>query len=134
MGSWENDLCKNVEAKLENEGHKTIYFNAWENDFVSEPMVGILGELKSLITSGLEKHFDSILEKAAKFSNKMIPTLAKEIAKKCVGEEFVDLIEKGAEATTALLKDEIKNYDKQKEGLKTLKDDLCDFVSQNSGR
>ena len=135
-GEWgvgKTTFVKMWRQKLENEGHKTIYFNAWENDFVSEPMVGILGELKSLITSGLEKHFDSILEKAAKFSNKMIPTLAKEIAKKCVGEEFVDLIEKGAEATTALLKDEIKNYDKQKEGLKTLKDDLCDFVSQNSG-
>lgn len=135
-GEWgvgKTTFVKMWRQKLENEGHKTIYFNAWENDFVSEPMVGILGELKSLITSGLEKHFDSILEKAAKFSNKMIPTLAKGIAKKYVGEEFVDLIEKGAEATTALLKDEIKNYDKKKEGLKTLKDDLCDFVSQNSG-
>lgn len=135
-GEWgvgKTTFVKMWMQKLKNEGHKTIYFNAWENDFVSEPMVGILGELKSLITTDTERCFTSILEKAAKFSNKMIPTLAKGIARKYAGEEFTDLIEKGAEATTDLFEDEIKNYDKKKESLKTLKDDLCDFVAHDNG-
>lgn len=135
-GEWgvgKTTFVKMWMQKLKNEGHKTIYFNAWENDFVSEPMVGILGELKSLITTGTEKCFTSILEKAAEFSNKMIPALAKGIAKKYAGEEFADLIEKGVEATTDLFKDEIKNYDKKKEGLQALRDDLYNLVAQNNG-
>ena len=135
-GEWgvgKTTFVKMWMQKLKNEGHKTIYFNAWENDFVSEPMVGILGELKSLITTGTEKCFTSILEKAAEFSNKMIPALAKGIVKKYAGEEFADLIEKGAEATTDLFKDEIKNYDKKKEGLQALRDDLYNLVAQNNG-
>ncbi len=119
--------------QLKNQGHRTIYFNAWENDFVSEPMVGILGEFRTLISSEFQERFDIILKKAAKFSNKVIPTLIKSLVKKHIGEDFVEIIEKGAEAATDLFEDEIKNYEKKKHNLQTLKDELKSLVKEESG-
>jgi hypothetical protein len=34
------------QASLEQANYKTIYFNAWENDFENEPLTALLGELK----------------------------------------------------------------------------------------
>lgn len=135
-GAWgigKTTFVKMWMQQLKNQGHRTIYFNAWENDFVSEPMVGILGEFKTLISSDSQKKFDSILKKAARFSNKIIPALVKGIVGKHIGEEFVDIAEKGAEATTDLFEDEIKSYEDKKLSLQTLKDELKNLVNKESG-
>lgn len=135
-GEWgvgKTTFVKMWRQKLENEGHKTIYFNAWENDFVLEPMVGILGELKSLITSDPEKRFDSILKGLAKFSNKIIPASLKFVAKSIGLGGVADVIEKGGEAMAAFFENEISNYDQKKESLQSLRNDLCNLVAQNNG-
>lgn len=129
-GTGKTTFVKMWKQLLENNGHKTIYFNAWENDFVSEPMVGILGELKTLANSESEQLFNSILDKASKFSIKIIPALLKGIAKHHLGEEASEIIEKGAEATTDIFEDEIKSYDEKKESLQALKEDLKKFVCE----
>ena len=135
-GEWgvgKTTFVKMWMQKLKNEGHKTIYFNAWENDFVLEPMVGILGELKSLITSDPEKRFDSILKGFAKFSNKIIPASLKFVAKSIGLGGIADVIEKGGEAMAAFFENEISNYDQKKESLQSLRNDLCNLVAQNNG-
>ena len=34
--------------KMENEGGHPLYFNAWENDYVSDPLIALLAGLKNL--------------------------------------------------------------------------------------
>lgn len=38
---------------LRNDGHPVVYFDAWSNDFSSNPFVSFLGEVESQLTLGL---------------------------------------------------------------------------------
>ncbi|MFR9546538.1 MAG: P-loop NTPase fold protein [Rikenellaceae bacterium] len=117
---------------LENKEYRTIYFNAWENDFTSEPMVAILGELKSL-TATENSLFDNILEKSAKFSSAILPILAKTAATLAGFGGVADAIEKTSEAALSLINNEIEEYDKKKEALSEIKNDLAAFIKENCG-
>ncbi|MFR9652825.1 MAG: P-loop NTPase fold protein [Rikenellaceae bacterium] len=117
---------------LENKEYRTIYFNAWENDFTSEPMVAILGELKSL-TATENSLFDNILEKSAKFSSAILPILAKTAATLAGFGGVADAIEKTSEAALCLINNEIEEYDKKKEALSEIKKDLAEFIKENCG-
>lgn len=46
-GSGKTTFVKMWQAQLEKEGHKCIYFNAWENDFADDPLVACVAELQS---------------------------------------------------------------------------------------
>ena len=41
------------QASLQNQGYNTIYFNAWETDYLQDPLIAILGELKGISTIAL---------------------------------------------------------------------------------
>lgn len=44
-GYGKTTFVKMWEATLQNEGYKTIYFNAWESDFVADPMMALIDGL-----------------------------------------------------------------------------------------
>lgn len=46
-GYGKTTFVKMWEAMLQSEGYKTIYFNAWESDFVAEPMMALIDGLRS---------------------------------------------------------------------------------------
>lgn len=45
-GYGKTTFVKMWEATLQNEGYKTIYFNAWESDFVEDPMMALIDGLR----------------------------------------------------------------------------------------
>jgi predicted KAP-like P-loop ATPase len=45
-GTGKTTFVRMWQASLEQANYKTIYFNAWENDFENEPLTALLGELK----------------------------------------------------------------------------------------
>ena len=47
-GTGKTTFVKMWQKDLENKGHKTVYFNAWENDFEDNPLTALMGELKTL--------------------------------------------------------------------------------------
>jgi hypothetical protein len=49
-GTGKTTFVKMWRQHLENEDYKTIYFNAWETDFISEPLVALVGEVGCLLT------------------------------------------------------------------------------------
>ena len=46
-GYGKTTFVKMWDAMLQSEGYKTIYFNAWESDFVSEPMLALIDGLRN---------------------------------------------------------------------------------------
>lgn len=46
-GYGKTTFVKMWDAMLQSEGYKTIYFNAWESDFVSEPMMALIDGLRN---------------------------------------------------------------------------------------
>ncbi len=49
FGSGKTTFLRMWSQSLTNDGHMCFYFNAWENDFVEDPTVALVGELHRLI-------------------------------------------------------------------------------------
>ena len=47
-GSGKTTFVKMWKQHLENSGFKTLYFNAWEDDFISDPLVGLVAKFKKI--------------------------------------------------------------------------------------
>ncbi len=48
-GTGKTTFVKMWQKYLENSEHQTVYVNAWEMDFISDPLYSILGEISSLV-------------------------------------------------------------------------------------
>lgn len=129
-GTGKTTFIKMWRAYLEKENFKTIYFNAWENDFDADPLVALMSELKTLTISKADKTFEFLIEKAAVIGLNFIPALAKAVAAKYIDIEVAgNLLENAAKGTTEVLKDEIKDYAKKKQGLVEFRSELEKYVT-----
>jgi len=116
---------------LKEDNFHTLYFNAWENDFISDPLVGLLGELKKVSSEMKVKDaLLSAINTAGKIVLKAAPSIAKEVLKKYVGEGIVDICSDSVEEGSSLLKKEIENYENQKQCLRQFHIDLSKFVKE----
>ena len=60
-GLWGTGKTTFVEMSLKymrNNGYKPLYFNAWTNDFVSDPLVALLAEMKEVLPATLRERKD----------------------------------------------------------------------------
>lgn len=77
-GYGKTTFIKMWEVLLQNGGNKTIYFNAWESDFVAEPMMalidGIINGIGKTLTKD-KKNFISALGKSLIQLGKLVPGL-----------------------------------------------------------
>lgn len=82
-GTGKTTFVQFLMAVLSKKEFKCLYFNAWETDFSSDPMVAFLGELGDLVTknaeskSGIAKHFQSAKKIATLLATKAIPVAGK---------------------------------------------------------
>jgi hypothetical protein len=133
-GRWGTGKTTFVEmwkAYLELDGFHTLYFNAWENDFISDPLVGLLGELKKISSQKkAEDTLSSIISSAGKIVLKTAPSIFKGVVKKHVGEEVIEILCDGIEEGTSMLRKEIENYEKQKYSLKEFREELEKYIDE----
>ena len=93
-GTGKTTFVKMWKQHLENNDFKTVYFNAWENDFDSNPLVAIMSELKPLINKKNEEVFKSVVNKGAVLAKNVLPAVIKAVAKKYIDvEEILDAME-----------------------------------------
>lgn len=132
-GTGKTTFVKMWQQQLENEGFQTIYFNAWENDFDSNPLVALMSELETLTNAKNKKVFKSVVEKGAVLVKNIAPSLAKSLIKKYVvniDEIAVDAIENVTKASTEILESEIKEYADKKKTIIEFRKELEKFVKQ----
>lgn len=132
-GTGKTTFMKMWKLSLENDCYKTIYFNAWENDFVSEPIVAILGEIKATFTPKSAKSLDSIINEAYKFSSTIFPSLVKTVVSLAGLGPISEMAEKISDATIKSFNDEISEYENKKKSLSELKSQLSNFIAKNCG-
>lgn len=133
-GTGKTTFVKMWQQHLINNGFKTIHFNAWENDFDSNPLIALMSELKTLINANNKAVFKSIVEKGAVLVKNAVPALAKSLIKKYVvdiDEVSVDTIENATKATTEILEEEIKEYTSKKKTIIEFRKDLEKFIKQS---
>lgn len=132
-GTGKTTFVKMWQQQLKNEGFQTIYFNAWENDFDSNPLVALMSELKNIINSKNEEVFKSIIQKGAVLAKNIAPALLKALINKHVGDVdgiLLDAIENTTKASTEIFEDEIKEYALKKKTIIEFRKELEKYIKK----
>lgn len=131
-GTGKTTFIKMWQQQLKNSEYKTLYFNAWENDFESSPLIALMGELKTLIpgTKGKAK-FKALTKNAGVLAKNILPTIAGAIASKYINVgDLAELIKNATEAGVEIFKDEIEKYSTKKNGLIEFRKNLTEFITE----
>lgn len=121
-------MWRNYIASSEING-KSLYFNAWENDYVENPMVALIAEMKALFHDN--PLFESIITKGSRIAVKIGGALLKAGVKKYTGLDC-DSINSGIDELASIYSERIASYDSEKKELEDFKKALSEFVADNS--
>jgi hypothetical protein len=128
-GTGKTTFVKMWKQHLENNGYRTLYFNAWETDFDENPLVALIAEFKVLTDLGDDEKFKSLIKKGAVFAKNIAPHLIHTLVEKyAVTKALAEAIEDATKGATEILEDEISEYTKKKNGITDFKCSLNDFI------
>lgn len=132
-GSGKTTFLRMWNQYLQNEGFKTIRFNAWESDFEKDVLVTLIAELQELADSKTQKSFKQVVGMAAPLAKRLVPGMTKQLIRKVAGEEVAGeameaLLEFGSEELEAAM----KSYAKRKESMQTFRQSLEEFIQKTS--
>lgn len=130
-GTGKTTFVKMWRQSLSNAGFETLYFNAWENDFESNPLVAILSELKTLTGDKDKSTFKSLVKKGAVLTKNVLPAVAKAVIDRYVDNEILlQGIEDATKAATEILEKEVESYASRKRSLKEFRDELENYLKK----
>lgn len=125
-GSGKTTFVRMWRQHLENNGYKTLYFNAWASDYTEDPLMALVSEL-----SGLSPEDDTV-NKIATGAARIGLSVFKGILKKAIGVDC-DAIHNAIDETFVLGKEYLEKYSEQKTTLDELKKNIQSFVADNAG-
>lgn len=122
-GGGKTTFVKMWQKHLEIDGFKTIYFNAWENDFDTNPLVAIMAELEGLTDADKDKLNDLL-----KIGGTLIKNTPEALIKGVAGRILsVDTYEDAID-TSDIFKKEIKKYNNKKKAIGEFKIKLEEYI------
>ncbi len=132
-GTGKTTFVKMWKQHLDNNDFKTLYFNAWENDFEQDILVTLISELKELKTSKNEESFKKVINKAVPLAKILALGLLKTQVERHVGKDFVkEIINQTSSSVADGFQEQIEIYTNKKKGIFEFKDSLEKFVSQTT--
>jgi len=70
---------------------RAIYFNAWQDDFLDDPLVAIISQLRNVVKDSESTLYDSIKSAAAPCLAKIGLSIARQVTKKVTGVDVDDI-------------------------------------------
>ena len=125
-GAGKTTFVKMWRQYLINNGYKTLYFNAWETDFIEDPLIALMGELKEVIET--DSNFEALVKNLGPISLKVGSEILKTSVKKLTGLDS-DCIKAGIDEATEIFQEKIKSYNKRKVELEEFKNKLGEYVA-----
>jgi len=132
-------------AHLESLGHICLYFNAWENDFVEDPLIAFIGEInKALAEKKGKGKFDTQIKRlqaiGGKIVRRAIPLTIQIATQGLLSQDSVkkasDLLSSSgndlAGFASELAEERIKQYESDKKGFQEFKKELAEFAKSLS--
>ena len=113
-GSGKSTFLKMWSTSLPADKYKTIYFNAWETDFFTEPLIALLGELSEIADDNEQKR--TFISSAGKIVSAVGGTLLKGLTRKITGLDN-EAINDTIDDIRASLGDSLDNYKGQQQSL-----------------
>ena len=132
-GTGKTTFVKMWQQQLNNNGFKTLYFNAWENDLENGALTALMSEFSTLQNSSTKILFKKVIAQGAILTKSAIPILLKAAFSKYLDKDVLKELFNGiAEGANDLLQSQIKEYTSKKKGLKDFKFSLEEFVKKCS--
>lgn len=139
-GWGKTTFVKMWKTQLESLGHICFYFNAWENDFVEDPLIAFIGEInKTIKEKQVKNKFNSQIKKiqsvGAKIVRRALPLTIQIATQGILGQDAVKkasdmLFSSGDEIAgfaSELAEERIKQYESDKNGFQEFKKELAEF-------
>ena len=135
-GTGKTTFVKMWQRKLEIDGFRTLYFNAWECDFVSDPLIGLIGELQELDkTARKEENFKSLVDNVSKIILPIVTVCAKGWVERRFGESVANVLEAGMDSLSEVCVNEIHEFKEQCKSIGRFRETLTELVGRyNSGK
>ena len=130
-GTGKTTFMQMWRAFLPQEEYNTVYFNAWETDYFSNPLTAILGELKE-ITQDRES-FKKVCATLGKIAFAAGGSILKGVIHKGTGID-PDVIKDTIDEARDALQDSLDDYAEQKQSLSEFKVKLSEFVASQDGK
>jgi hypothetical protein len=127
-GSGKTTFMSMWKQMLENSGFKALYFNVWEHDFMSDPLIGLVAELQSQLGEGSGDNLEKVMQAGAG----VMSAIVKHAAKKYIGEEATELVEGIINSSVKIFKKEISEYNEQCKSIDNFREALSAFVADYS--
>jgi len=97
-GAGKSTFVKMWQQHLNNEGHTTLYFSAWENDFEDNPLVALLSQLRELVSTIDDPSFKGLVSKSAVLAKAVLPALLAGLVNKYFDSDTLQaVVEKSSE-------------------------------------
>ncbi len=132
-GTWgcgKTTFLKIWRHHLSGKGYTSLYFNAWENDYLSDPLIGLLGEIKEegwLVNTSQDG--EKLVDSTLKVIGSVVKSAIKNKAKDVTGVDFdevVDTIHK------EFFTEELDNYKREKSPVAVFREALTNIVYENT--
>lgn len=128
-GSGKTTFMSMWKQMLKNRGFTALYFNVWEHDFVSDPLIGLVAELKSqLKVKDSTNQIEKIIEASEKILRGALPSLLGHFAEKIVGKGFAEVAKDTFSSTIHLFAKEVEIYEEQCSSISEFKQTLSELV------
>lgn len=109
---------------LRSAGHPVVYFDAWENDYASNPFVGFMAEIERQLTKGLDRKqkvtqlAKTVISKGARVIKASAPTVALSVVKNFTGLDGKELLETAKNATPDIVSAVKRDLEKENKDLR----------------
>ncbi len=131
-GSGKTTFVNMWHQQMKDEGYKTIYYNVWENDYISDPLIGLIAEFNEQTQVPGEKTLTDFLKKASIVGFSMIPALAGSIAKTYLGADIEKVVTDASKEVKNILGESVNNYVEQQKHIKSFRKALIEYAEQVS--
>ena len=128
-GSGKTTLIHMWQNFIEKQGGRSLFFNAWETDFVEDPLIALMGELKAIFPESPERK--NLLAKSGRIVAKVGGELLKGVVKKTIGIDS-NIISATIDEATDICIESINEYEKSKDELVDFKKLLIEFVASET--
>ena len=150
-GSGKTTFIKMWKTQLESQGHVCFYFNAWENEFVEDPLIAFVGEIhKALVEKTSSKgisvaQIKKLQDIGGKIIRRALPLTIQIATQGLLGQESVKkvsdlLFNSGgdiASFASELAQEKMKQYESEKNGIREFKQELARLtksLTEGTGR
>lgn len=128
-GTGKSTFLNMWNCNLRNEGYKTIFFNAWKNDFIEEPFIAFVSAIRDeLIEQSKKKAFTERAQKVGMLLLKQSPKIVSKIVEKHTGIDMSEEVD--VDGIESFIGKEIEGYMSNRDSLDKFKEELCKHTKE----